>query len=241
MRGEQGTESTSLMVSSAEDVSDRRDRSSGGRLPDTVRTRGEPQCSSQPLSTVWADLWNEPGQNPEQLTRQQALLPSPNRSPLTSSLLVPSSWALSEGDRSKGVRPMLLQILLHRWEWKNKAMPLTPGGETQPRHFTPLSPRCPQRSPTQVPVSKVGPLLRVDLRVGVQVPHPLDVHHDQLVARPLEGEVAEGLAGTRRQSTPRPRVDARAGRTQLTWGVSRMLSSRTKPELELYLMYLPSM
>lgn len=128
MRGEQGTESTSLMVSSAEDVSDRRDRSSGGRLPDMVRTRGEPQCSSQPLSTVWADFWNEPGQNQEQLTRQQAVLQSLNRSPLTSSLLVPSSWALSEGDRSKGVRPMLLQILLHRWEWKNKAMPLTPGG-----------------------------------------------------------------------------------------------------------------
>lgn len=128
MRGEQGTESTSLMVSSAEDVSDRRDRSSGGRLPDTVRTRGEPQCSSQPLSTVWADFWNEPGQNQKQLARQQAVLPSLNQSPLTSSLLVPSSWTLSGGDRSKGVRPMLLQILLHRWEWKNKAMPLTPGG-----------------------------------------------------------------------------------------------------------------
>lgn len=52
MRGEQGTESTSLMVSSAEDVSDRREKSSGGRLPDRVRTRGEPQCSSEPLSTV---------------------------------------------------------------------------------------------------------------------------------------------------------------------------------------------
>lgn len=56
MRGEQGTESASLMVSSAEDVSDRRENSRGGRLPDMVRTRGEPQCSSQPRSTVWADF-----------------------------------------------------------------------------------------------------------------------------------------------------------------------------------------
>lgn len=60
MSGEQGTESTSLVVSSAEDVSDRRENSRGGRLPDKVRTRGEPQCSSQPLSTVWADFCNTP-------------------------------------------------------------------------------------------------------------------------------------------------------------------------------------
>lgn len=60
MRGEQGTESTSLMLSSAEDVSDRRDNSGGARLADIVRTRGEPQGSSQPLSTVWADFWNTP-------------------------------------------------------------------------------------------------------------------------------------------------------------------------------------
>lgn len=56
MRGEQGTESASLMLSSADDVSDRRDSSGGARLPDMVRTRGEPQGSSQPLSTVWADF-----------------------------------------------------------------------------------------------------------------------------------------------------------------------------------------
>lgn len=57
MRGEQGSiESTSLMLSSADDVSDRRDNSGGARLPDMVRTRGEPQGSSQPLSTVWADF-----------------------------------------------------------------------------------------------------------------------------------------------------------------------------------------
>jgi len=45
----------------------------------------------------------------------------------TSSLLVQSIWDFSGGARSKGVRPMLLQILLQRWEWKNKAMPRTPG------------------------------------------------------------------------------------------------------------------
>lgn len=38
-----------------------------------------------------------------------------------------SSWDLSAGERSKGVRPILLQILLHRWEWKKSAMPRTPG------------------------------------------------------------------------------------------------------------------
>lgn len=64
MRGEQGSiESTSLMLSSADDVSDRRDKSGGARLPDMVRTRGEPQGSSQPLSTVWADFWNNTGRN----------------------------------------------------------------------------------------------------------------------------------------------------------------------------------
>lgn len=59
MRGEQGTESTSLMLSSADDVSERRDSSGGARFHDMVRTRGEPQTSSQPLSTVWADLWSQ--------------------------------------------------------------------------------------------------------------------------------------------------------------------------------------
>lgn len=59
MRGEQGTESRSLMLSSADDVSDRRESSRGARLPDMVRTRGEPQGSSQPLSTVWADFWKK--------------------------------------------------------------------------------------------------------------------------------------------------------------------------------------
>lgn len=54
--GEHGTESTSLMFSSADDVSDRRDSSGGARLLDKVRTRGEPQGSSQPRSTVWADF-----------------------------------------------------------------------------------------------------------------------------------------------------------------------------------------
>lgn len=56
MRGEQGTESRSLMLSSADDVSDRRESSGGTRLPDIVRTRGEPQGSSQPRSTVLADF-----------------------------------------------------------------------------------------------------------------------------------------------------------------------------------------
>lgn len=52
---------------------------------------------------------------------------------------------------------------------------------------------CRHRVRTQVPVTEVGALLRVDLRVGVEVAHPLDVHHDQLVSRALEGEVTEGL------------------------------------------------
>lgn len=59
MRGEQGMESASLALSSADEVSDRRDSSGGARLADKVRTRGEPQTSSQPLSTVWADFWEE--------------------------------------------------------------------------------------------------------------------------------------------------------------------------------------
>lgn len=59
IRGEQGIDSMSLMLSSADEVSDRRDRSGGARLADMVRTRGEPQCSSEPLSTVWADFYNE--------------------------------------------------------------------------------------------------------------------------------------------------------------------------------------
>lgn len=59
IRGEQGIDSMSLMLSSADEVSDRRDRSGGTRLADMVRTRGEPQCSSEPLSTVWADFYNE--------------------------------------------------------------------------------------------------------------------------------------------------------------------------------------
>lgn len=57
-RGEHGTESTSLALSSADDVSDRRDSRGGARLPDMVRTRGDPQGSSQPLSTVCADFYN---------------------------------------------------------------------------------------------------------------------------------------------------------------------------------------
>lgn len=53
-------------------------------------------------------------------------------------------------------------------------------------------------APTQVAVPEVGARLRVDLRVGVEVAHALDVHHDQLVAGTLEREVAEGLRGDRR-------------------------------------------
>lgn len=139
MSGEQGTESTSLVVSSAEDVSDRRENSRGGRLPDMVRTRGEPQCSSQPRSTVCADLWNEARQGQLEATgsRREASRKVPAllmwvTKAVTSSLLVPSSWDLSAGERSNGVRPMLLQILLHRWEWKNKAMPRTPGRHGDP-------------------------------------------------------------------------------------------------------------
>lgn len=54
LRGEQGMDSASLMLSSADEVSDRREKSGGARLADQVRTLGEPHCSSQPLSTVCA-------------------------------------------------------------------------------------------------------------------------------------------------------------------------------------------
>lgn len=33
----------------------------------------------------------------------------------------------------------------------------------------------------------------VDLGVSVQVPHPLDVHYNQVVSRSLKGEVTESL------------------------------------------------
>lgn len=117
---------------------------------------------------------------------------------ITSSLLVQSSWDLSAGERSKGVRPMTLQILLHRWEWKKRAIPRTPATQARLRSAS-LATRgareqgCRHGFRTQVPIAEVSALLRVDLRVGVEVAHPLDVHHDQLVSRPLEGEVTEGL------------------------------------------------
>lgn len=38
----------------------------------------------------------------------------------------------------------------------------------------------------------------MDLRVGVEISHSLDVHHDQLVARALKREVTEGLTDTKR-------------------------------------------
>lgn len=47
--------------------------------------------------------------------------------------------------------------------------------------------------PTQVAISKVRALLSVDLWVGVEVAHTLDVHHNQLMAGTLKCEVAEGL------------------------------------------------
>ena len=55
--GEEGRESkvTSLMLSSPE-FSERR-RSSGGRLPERVLTRGLPHFSSVPLKMVLADCW----------------------------------------------------------------------------------------------------------------------------------------------------------------------------------------
>lgn len=54
--GEHGMESASLMFSSTEEVSERRDNNGGARPVDMVLTLGEPQNSSQPLSTVWADF-----------------------------------------------------------------------------------------------------------------------------------------------------------------------------------------
>lgn len=51
----------------------------------------------------------------------------------------------------------------------------------------------PKGACTQISVSKVRPLLRVDLRVRVEISDPLDVHHDQLVGRSLKTEVTKGL------------------------------------------------
>lgn len=53
VRGEQGFESPSPVLSSTEDGWE---NCSGTQLPEMVRTRGEPQCSSHPLSTVLADF-----------------------------------------------------------------------------------------------------------------------------------------------------------------------------------------
>lgn len=39
----------------------------------------------------------------------------------------------------------------------------------------------------------------MDLRVGVEVAHALDVHHNQLVAGTLKREVAEGLWGEKKE------------------------------------------
>ena len=39
----------------------------------------------------------------------------------------------------------------------------------------------------------------MDLRVGVEVAHALDVHHNQLVARTLKREVAEGMWGEKKE------------------------------------------
>lgn len=85
----------------------------------------------------------------------------------------------------------------------------------------------------------------MDLRVGVEISHSLDVHHDQLVARALKREVTEGLTDTKRLKDYHVIISwlafIKKKATPLTCGVRRMLSSLTKPELELYLMYLPSM
>ena len=59
VRGEHGIESVSLMFSSAEEVSDIRDSRGGTRLAEKVRTRGDPQISSEPLSTILAVFWKE--------------------------------------------------------------------------------------------------------------------------------------------------------------------------------------
>lgn len=53
--------------------------------------------------------------------------------------------------------------------------------------------------PTEVAISEVGALLRVDLRVSVEVAYTLDVHHNQLMAGALKCEVAEGLWGDRKK------------------------------------------
>ena len=52
---------------------------------------------------------------------------------------------------------------------------------------------CQRERCTQISISEVSALVCVDLRVRVEVSDPLDVHHNQLVARPLKGEVTEGL------------------------------------------------
>lgn len=54
--GEQGMESESLMFSSLEEVSDRRDSRGGRRPVEMVRTLGDPQGSSCPRRTVLADF-----------------------------------------------------------------------------------------------------------------------------------------------------------------------------------------
>lgn len=55
-----------------------------------------------------------------------------------------------------------------------------------------------RESRTQVSVSEVFALLCVDLGVRVEVPHPLDVHHDQLVGRTLKREVTKCLQADRK-------------------------------------------
>lgn len=128
---------------------------------------------------------------------------------LTSSLLVQSSWAFSAGARSKGVRPILLQILLHRWEWKNRAMPRTPSRHNivMQRKITSKTSSCILLSvsarvlvlkrkieiSTQISITKVSALLCVDLRVCVEVSNTLNVHNYQLVSRAFKCKVTESL------------------------------------------------
>lgn len=51
----------------------------------------------------------------------------------------------------------------------------------------------------------------MDLRVGVKISDTLDVHHDQLVSRPLEAEVAEGLMKTKENKMlPKSKHDLRS-------------------------------
>ena len=45
----------------------------------------------------------------------------------------------------------------------------------------------------QVSLSILDTVSRVNLGVSVEVTHALHVHHDQLMTRPFEGEVAECL------------------------------------------------